>query len=260
MQLYTRLFSIALQDLLEYRLDHVIRALRYGLAIGLYGLLWLAINRESPQLNLNPQELIRYYLLAAILYGASNFHLDYVEADIRLGKISIFLLKPLSSYLYYYFIEAVRMTFEVFFKSVVFFPIAYLFGLRLETTIGNLLLFYLMLPLIFTYSYTVYFTVSSLAFRFHRAEALRMSVMFFSRFVSGVYVPLYFLPHNVVESLFALPFPHLAFTPIQIALGEFAWFEVLASFVILFSWTMFFILLQKFIWQRMIHHYESTGI
>jgi ABC-2 type transport system permease protein len=247
-----------MQDVFEYRWEAIMRSSKYALNILLMALVWMAVGQAGGQLGMSTKELTIYYIAAALLYSFSNFHLSYVESDIRLGYISKYLLKPLSAHSFYFFKQWSDALFEFIFKSAVFLPIA----LRLGWTITpwRLGLFLLFLPVIFYTAFTIFFCLSILTFWLSRSDSIRMSVMFLGRFLSGLFIPIAFLPPGLAERLRWLPFPHYAATPIQLLLDTISPLAALESLVILLNWALVFSVLRKYLWHKAVHAYESTGL
>lgn len=260
MKKYLFAFQLELLEILEYRIDNLLRLLRYTALISFVMFLWLAVKRENPDLDFNIPQIVTYYLGAAILYGLSNYHLDYVESDIRLGYISKFMLKPLSPHLYYFGVEAATAVFDVVMRVTFMIPLYLFLGFTYHTSWSQLLLVFLFMPLIFYTTFTLYFTLSLLGFWFTQVDSIRMSFVFLIRFTSGMMIPLVFFPTWLQQILYFSPVPHFAFTPIRLLQGALSVNEGLRGLTILFIWAILFSLLQKWMWYQASRNYESTGI
>ncbi|HYD35303.1 MAG TPA: ABC-2 family transporter protein [Vitreimonas sp.] len=260
MSKYWLVFRLSLLDILEYRVDNILRLFRYVIMVTFVMMLWIAVSKETTQLNTTANELVIYYLFSAIVYGLSNYHLDYVEEDIRLGHISKFLLKPISPFWYYFFHEAATALFDITIKSLVLIPLLWFLGYTFQVSWLSLSLFLIYLPLIFYTTFSIYFGLSTLGFWLTQVESIRMSVLFIGRYLSGIFIPALFFPDFFQKILWWLPFSHYAFTPIQIIKNQLSFPDGLRGLGILITWMLVFTIFRVIIWRLATHSYESTGI
>ncbi|HEX7017387.1 MAG TPA: ABC-2 family transporter protein [Patescibacteria group bacterium] len=260
MKKYLLSFQLALLDILEYRVDNLMRLIRYSALISFVMFLWLAVKKENPDLSLDISQIITYYVAAAIMYGLSNYHLDYVESDIRLGYISKFMLKPLSPHLYYMGVEAATAFFDICVRVFFLIPLVWLLGYAYHPSFLQVLLAVAFLPIIFYTTFTLYFSLSLLGFWFIQVDSIRMSALFLIRFTSGMMIPIIFFPEWFQKLLYYSPAPHFAFTPIRLLQGELSLTLGLHALGILSIWAIIITLLQKWMWYQASRNYESTGI
>jgi ABC-2 type transport system permease protein len=259
LQKYYRVFLVCVQDAFNYRSELITRAFRYALNIILISYVWLAAAAESHS-TINANQIISYYFFTAMLYSLSNFHTDYVEEDIRLGYISKFLVKPIAPFWYYCIYQGSTALLETILKVAIMFPLMWLLGLNLALSWMNLILFFLSLPLIFFCMFSLYFAISGTAFWFQAVDSIRMSIMFCFRFLSGIFVPLFFLPAWFLQVSQWLPFASVAYFPVQLLQGNLSSQQVAIFFLNLGSWATVFFFLQTIVWKKATHSYESTGI
>jgi ABC-2 type transport system permease protein len=235
------------------------RTFRYALNILLISCVWLAASAESHS-AIDTHQIISYYFLAAILYSLSNFHTDYVEEDIRLGYISKFLVKPIDPFWYYCIFQGSTALLETLLKLVVMVPLLWIIGLHVDFSLTHVTLFAISLPFIFFTMFSIYFAISGTAFWFHSVESIRMSVLFSFRFLSGMFVPLFFLPAWFLQISQWLPFASVAYAPIQLLQGNLTTQQTFVFFTNLLCWGALFFCVQKYIWRKATRNYESTGI
>ncbi len=257
---YWLFFKISLQDILTYRFDLIMRTFRYAMNIVLISFVWLAIARETTMTSINTQDIVRYYFFTAILYGLSNFHTDNIEEDIRLGAISKYLVKPINAFWLYFIYQGTTALLETVIKMTVMVPLLFVLGFSFGIDLLHLLGFSISLPIIFFGMFSLYFGLSCLAFWFQAVESIRISIMFCFRFLSGIFVPLIFMPPGFLSISRWLPFQNLAFQPVEFLQGKLSTTDSIAFFVSLVVWTALFFLFQNFIWRKATHSYESTGI
>jgi ABC-type uncharacterized transport system permease subunit len=177
--IYLHVGRLSLADILEYRVDNIIRIGRYVLTISFALFLWMAIGNETTITEINIQELIGYYVAAMIIYGTSNYHLDYIERDIRLGYMSKYLTKPVSAFWYYFAHQATVALYDIIVKSILFLPFIAFTSIFSITTVLKLSIVSLLLAVTFATTFSLYYCFSSLAFWFQQVDSLRMTLLFF---------------------------------------------------------------------------------
>jgi ABC-2 type transport system permease protein len=257
-QKYFLVFKSSVLDALEYRLDFFLHTFKYAFTISLMAGVWLAVAREKTLVGFSNQEIIIYYLTAAVIYNASNFHPEYVEADIKQGFITKLLIKPVSAFWYYFSHQSASLCIETLFKLAVFLAVIPL--LQISFTPHHVWLVLLYFPMIFLFCFSLFFCIATFTFWFHDVWSFRFCVMFMTRMLSGMLIPLVFFPVWYQSVSFYLPFQHLAFTPIQILLNKINITQGLQGLGILGLWTLGMFLVQKLVWHKASQSYEGTGI
>jgi ABC-2 type transport system permease protein len=251
---------LTLSDIFEYRFDNLSRIGRYAFMVSFMLFLWMAIAKETTIAQLNLEELVRYYVAAIIIYGVSNYHLDYLENDIRLGYISKYLLKPVSAFGHYFTHQGTVTVYDVLVKLVAFAPfIIFLYGFEGGSLLHTGITVLLLISGFFT-TFSLYYCFSILAFWFQQVGSLRMTALFLGRYLSGILVPFYLFPDALQRFLWWSPFPHFAFTPIGLVTGRVEPMQALQGLIIMTVWGTLFFLCSKYIWHKATHAYESTGI
>lgn len=257
---YSTIARLTVSDILEYRLDNLFRIGRYAFMVSFMLFLWLAIAEESAISSFNIPELIQYYILAIIIYGVSNYHLDYIETDIRLGYASKYLLKPISAFWHYCIHQATINGYDVLVKLFLFAPLFFIMDISLSLHFSTILLATLLLIAGFFTTFSLYFSFSIMAFWFAQVDSLRMTALFLGRYLSGVLIPFYLFPQEVQNFLWWSPFPHYAYTPIALLNGSISVIQGLQGLCILSIWGIIFFVISTYIWNQATHVYESTGL
>jgi ABC-2 type transport system permease protein len=260
MKKYLLVCKLAFQDVMEYRFDLLVRVAKYSLMVVLMSLVWIAVAKESSQPLFTNKETVSYFVFAAILYSLSNFHPYYIEQDIRMGSLTKYLVKPVTPFWYYFWFEGSRVFTEVFIRVGCILPLLWMFGFQFQTSLVNLAMVVLFMPVIFFFTFSFFVLISAFAFWIQDVYAIRWTLSIFSRFLSGVLVPISFFPENVQKITFFLPFQHLAFTPIQILQNKISFQEAWLAFGVLFVWTLAMYGVQTYVWMKGEHEYEGGGI
>lgn len=260
MQKYLLVFRLAAQELFQYRFDFLASTTKYALMVLMMTLVWIAVAKENPNLPLTNQETIRYFFFSAVLFSLSNFHTNYIEDDIRLGSMNKFLLKPISAFAYYFWYESAPALIETSIKLIVMLPLLWLLGFSFSISLPHLALGMVFLPLIFVCAFTLYSTISGLAFWITEAFALRWSITIIIRFLSGILIPISFLPATAQSIMYWLPFEHLAYTPIQLFQAKISLSQGTTALFILACWTLIILAARYRLWQAGYKQFEGSGI
>ena len=257
MNKYLLIFKFAILDALEYRVDLFIHVIKYALFTSLTALIWISVSKYSDFSPMSPEQLIIYYLIASITYSFSNYHTAYIENDIRTGHISLFFIKPISPFFYYFSFQFGINLLEAILRVIILGLVAYFMLPDLNFSGINILNFILSLFIVYIFTFTSYFCFSLLAFWFQYVDSIRMSYLFISRLFSGILVPITFFSITLQEKLKFLPFPYLTHVPIEIIQGKSSIFSLI---IVLFFWILIAILIYKFMWKKALKSYESVGI
>jgi len=260
MHKYGLIFKLSLLDIFQYRVDFFLHTLKYATMILMMAFVWTAVGRDNPSFGFNQNQIVSYFFFAAMLYSLSNFHPVYIEEDIKLGALSRFLLKPLSPYLFYLSHEAANAVLETFLKVVVMLPLLHLSGLSVVAGLPQVLVIILYLPVIFIFAFDLLTLISTLTFWLNEAWALRWSLTIIFRLLSGILVPISLFPVFLQPLLMWLPFPYLAFIPIQLLLNNISLETGLRGLGLLGCWTVGLHLFRLWLWKQGIKKYESVGI
>src|SRR5690349_17766877 len=110
---YWLVCKLSFQDVFEYRFDFSVHIVKYTMMILLMSLVWIAVGKETQQSVFSSQDIVSYYVFAAVVYSLSNFHPFYIETDIKLGSLTKYLMKPLQPFWYYFCFEATHSFLEL---------------------------------------------------------------------------------------------------------------------------------------------------
>lgn len=257
---YWYVYVLSWKLLLEYRFDNALRGFRYTVSVLLFGTVWVTIAKISPSAQFEPQYVVTYFIYSALFFGLANYHLDEIETEIRLGYISKFLVKPIDAFWYYFAHQAAIMSFDVLTKLIFIWPIAYFFSIELTTSLPNLVMGLLFIPFIALTTFSFYFAATTCAFWFNEVSALRLTLVFIQRFLSGAFIPLTLFSPLLTSINSWLPFPYFVGTPIAVLLNQLSMFQIIQALAILFIWTVLGILSQRWLWHKATHSFEATGL
>lgn len=257
---YFLVLKLAVQDLFTYKFDFFLSMMKYAIMVFLMTIVWLNVEKNGHVGAFNTQETISYFVMSAMLYSLSNFHPWYVEDDIRYGYLSKYLVKPVTPMLYYFFFELAKVGLETISKMIVFLSILFWLKLLPNFSLLNVGILLAYCPFIFIFAFQWLVIISQLSFWMTESYAIRWAVTLFTRLMSGILLPIVYLPEQVQKIFYFLPFEHLAFTPINFMLGKISLSVLGHAFSVLLVWIVIISLFRQWMWRKGLKSYEGTGI
>lgn len=254
---YFLIFRIAVLDAFEYRVNLFLHVFKYAFFTALTAMIWIAVTTYSTSSPMTISNIIVYYLLAAITYSLTSFHIIYVENDIRMGNISSLLLKPVKPFYHYLSFQFGISLLEAILRAVILFTIIFIYFPNTQLQVLNVISFIIVMLFAYVFCFTSFYCFSLLAFWFQNVSSIRMCYLFTLRMLSGIVVPLAFFPSQVQNILFYTPFPHLTDLPTKIITGQ---ASLIPSITILSFWIIIVYCLYRLIWRSSQKAYESIGV
>ncbi len=204
------------------------------------------------------KQMIFYHLWVLIIsIMVSTYSSDKLSEDIRLGKISTYLIYPFN---FWEFHTASFLSFQAIqtLISIITIGVLWSSGILHSISISILSqgLIYCFVASFFWYS--IQYLTAIMAFWLEETWILRVIFMIIKNFLSGSIIPLSFFPETFVEILKFTPFPYMIYYPVKIFMGEIS--LIGAPLIILILWTTLIIVICHFVWKRGIKLYEAAGI
>lgn len=266
MRKYAHVLNIGIQSTLVYRVNFVVRAL-FGLVplLSLI-LLWRAIFEGQSATHVGGYTLpdvITYYLIVNVVVALTSVTEDdwQIAADIRDGRISQFLLKPMD-YLAYRLclFGAGRL---VYTASAALPLAAFLWFQRENLTAPASALhfaaFVVSLGLTALLQFFVSFTMALLAFWVLEVATFIFILFAFEYVAGGHLFPLDMLPAPIHAALNLTPFPYMLYFPVRVYLGRVEGSELALGFAVQIGWVLAVLALARFVWNRGLKHYSAVG-
>lgn len=229
-------------------------AIKYNLWNSIY-----ATNSYKHIKGYSLSEMIQYqfWILIFDFFVRSHFFSQNISSDIRLGRISSFLLYPfgflsyqwslfLSDKLIQFFIGAFSLSLAFIFGWVEIPLVALLFKAGIFVLMVNAFWFFTQL------------LIGFIAFWLEETWSLNVSVRFVSAFFSGSIIPLDLYPEAFSKVLLWTPFPYLTYIPVRILMGE--PIDVGFSLFVLSIWSLILFFCTKWIWKKGLKLYTGAGI
>ena len=262
---YWKLFDLGLQNTFVYRWNFLLRMV-FGI-VPLIGavFLWQAVfrGREGGIEGYDFPAMIFYFLLVVFLENLITPTEDewQIAAEIRDGRISAYLTKPLN-YLAYRF--CTYASYRLLYFGVVLVPIlilAYVFRA------------YIVLPAnVLTWPAFLISTIMAALIQFLMAYSLALisfwvlevsTIIFihyaFEYFLSGQVFPLDMMPRWLQGFLLWSPFTYELFFPVQIAMERVHGAALVRGLAIQAGWVLLMWLCAHWLWARGIRKYQAVG-
>ena len=256
-------FKISLSKNLNYKVNFALTmiipvivffAIKYNLWHSIYD-----INPQEEIQGYSLSEMIEYqfWILIFDLFVRAHFFSQNISIDIRMGKISSFLLYP------FHFIS---YQLSLFLSNKLIQSFIGAFSLILAVVGGGLdlpspgLLFQGLLFIIMAsvFWFWMQLIIGFLAFWLEETWSLNVSLRFIAAFFSGAIIPLDLYPQLLTDILLWTPFPHLIYIPVRILMGEAI--PLGFPFLILSIWLILLSFLAQWIWRKGLKLYTGAGI
>jgi len=259
---WAQTMSIAFSDRLAYKFDFVLYVLgpsivfffiKYNLWVSIY-----SYQTESVIKGYDLGMMLQYqaWILIVSFLAQGHTSLQLAE-DIRLGRISSYLLYPFSFWQYHTAAFFSLQVIQIFVATVslMVLVLAGLLPVNLDLLIQGVF-FSLLVGLLW---FAFQFTIGLLAFWLEETWVLRVMLMLVAQFLSGAIIPLELYPDWLRSLLLYTPFPYLAYIPVKIFMGEYD-ASYLQTLLILIFWIGAVFMLARFVWRRGLRLYSAAGM
>lgn len=221
---------------------------------------WLSISGTSAS-PMSRIEFVQYFILV-ILIGTwtSAWAGQFISADIRLGKISPYLLKPVP----FIFHQIANNIGEKIIKTIYLLPfVVYLllsfnFNLPLNNYL-NIILFVVVISISTLLMFITDMCIGFGAFWLDDTAAIFELFGICMFFFSGKFIPLIMMPKAIQQISSLLPFRYVLSFPIELFLGKLSLVDILKGLTIQIVWLGVVILVYRHCWLRGLKKYSASG-
>ena len=227
-------------------------------------LMWTAIYGDQELIRgFSIREMITYILIGNLFNAMiRNFLTGIVSADIKEGRLSAFLLMPISYFQFVISREIGRISVATFMSVISQSLIIMLFfGSFIINADGlYLLMILIMVILAFFTELLLSYLIGLSAFWFDDVDGLHSTVGRVQKFFSGGYFPLSLLPAGFVGVSYFLPFAYSFFVPAQLYLKKIDLVAGAKGIGVQMIWILILYGISIFMWKRGLKRYEGVGI
>ncbi len=264
--LYTRIFSLGMQNSLVYRWNFLVRAIAGFVPLLGSVFLWKAVFADADHeafSGYNYHVMMAYFLSLIVLDAlTSPVEDDFaIASDIRDGRISQVLLKPIN---YFTYRVSLFLSSRLVYAAVVCIPVGamliffrdYFDSIPMARTLPYALL--AMIGSAFL-QFTITYAVAMLAFWLLEIGSV-VFIIFSIEFLAGGHVfPLDVLPAPLYAICRWLPFAYEYYFPVGLFLGRIQGDAIWQGFLVQWAWIAFFYLVGQALWRRGLKRYTSVG-
>lgn len=206
--------------------------------------------------------MITYVLVGGIFFVVTrNFTAETVAEDIRTGKLSSFITKPISYLAYFLSMAQGRCMHLINGVATQLIIIAFFNNYIIsDVNAVGMLVIIVMLLISYYNQLLISFLVGTIAFWVEEVDGIYFSISQVQRFLSGYFFPLTLLPTLAITIAYATPFAYRYFVPMQLFLGKITIADGLRGVTICLLWTLILHGAIALVWRRGIKTYEGVNI
>lgn len=227
-------------------------------------LMWSAIYSDQKNIGgMTLQEMITYILVGNLFNAmVRNFLSNIIARDIKEGRLSMFLIKPMSYFSYILSQEIGRISLSTIMSVltsalvIVFFKNIFIWNFD----IIYFLIIALMIILAFITELLLYYLIGLIAFWTDEVDGIYATIDRIKKFFSGGYFPINILPLIFAQVSFFLPFVYSFYIPAQLYLKRLDPLTGMKGLLIQAMWIGILYVITKIVWNRGLKRYEGVGI
>ncbi|OGK42926.1 hypothetical protein A3A74_03175 [Candidatus Roizmanbacteria bacterium RIFCSPLOWO2_01_FULL_35_13] len=260
---FLKIFLLHFEGIFEHRLRSFIWFLIPVTNMLPMILFWTLATRTNPYISWSMQSLNSYYLVLIIAMALLTSHIeeDVGDIDIKQGELTKYLMKPFSYYWIKFFEEIPYRILQGFYGVVLLLILSTLFGEFFQINLSVNIVFFGLIAatLAFFISHTFKMIVGYMAFWFTDNRAITEAVFILIIIFAGQVVPLELFPGKLKEVALFLPFASMIYYPVIIFLGKTNLIETLKILSLQTFWLVFFLILEKVVWNKGIRKFTAIG-
>lgn len=263
MKKYLEVFKVTWEEYMIYRLNFTMWRIRTILRLMIVFFLWSAIFVGRTKIfGYNEAQMMTYILGTSIVssFVLSSRTVD-VGGEINEGKLTNYLLKPLSYFRFWFTKDIADKLFNLIFSIIELTILITIFKPPLYFQQNT---FFLLLTIIAVgFSILMYFFINILLgfIAFWSPDIWPPRFIFFviTDFLAGALFPLDILPKSIYTILSFTPFPYLLFFPLKIYTGGLLPADIFKGFIVLIIWTVILAKCVDSVWHRGLRVYSAEG-
>lgn len=260
---YLAVASNTWSEMVTYRLNFMMWRVRSVMQLLTMYFLWLVVIPQSSQIFGYSQQLMLTYIIGVSFLSAIilSTRTQEIGDNIYRGDLSIFLVRPINYFLYWFWRDIGDKLFNISFVIIELF----MFFLIVNPPFlfqKDILLVSLTVISVFIAT-VLYFLIGSLlgmiGFWSPEVWAPRFILLILLQFFAGSLFPLDILPKTLFNIFQATPFPYLLYFPLKIYLGQLSFHLILGGFAISIVWIFILFWTVVFVWQKGLKIYTAVG-
>ncbi len=218
------------------------------------------------QSNSNPmiagftlEMMLRYqcWILVFSLLTSSYSERSLAE-DIRLGRISSYLIYPFSFWKFHF---ASFLAFSSLQLVIALISIIIFYVLEMITIEPISLIIFLAISIFVSILwFFLRFAIGLIAFWLEETWTFRIILVTLVNLLSGAIFPIDMFPKAIQQILYLTPFPFMTYFPVKIGMGLASNAEIINCFIAVIAWSLICLLFCNFLWKRGLKLYTASGM
>jgi len=259
---YWAIFKITWQNAVEYRMEFLAHMVLGLITLLVMYFIWSAVFEGRTYLgNYTFSSMMTYLVMVRFLHFVRRTSPVRIIADeIKEGKISAYLIKPVSYLRWWLAAFLAERIFESILRILMLFVFLILFPkiFNFPGTFNFLvILFFIGISLVLNYLFNL--LISLFAFFVTDVRLFRSTVIMACDFFAGSLIPIDLMPGVLKKIGLLLPFQFWIYFPIKLYQGDLTQNQIVGGMSLLFVWLLIFIFIVKYLWQKGIRTYEAIG-
>nr|WP_157180799.1 ABC-2 family transporter protein [Actinopolymorpha alba] len=225
-------------------------------------LIWRTALAHGAQLPIDEQYITTYFVLLSIVTMATSSWLTtFLASDIRLGKLSSWMVRPASLLLNFVANNLSEKVMKLFALVPMIGVLWWAFHDSMNVPAGpsRVVLFVISILLAGILVFTIDILIASLAFWMDDVSALHQARLVIANVLSGSIVPLALMPSWSRGFIDNQPFRYTVSFPVEIVAGDLSSAELLTGIGFQLGYVLVFGVLARLVWSSGIRAYSAVG-
>ena len=261
MKTYISIAAIKFKNNMVYRFEYVMGIINTVLNFLVYWCIYKALYGGATEVDgITFSMVATNFVISLGLTNAFSKNEMFLQDKIKQGTIANEFLKPVNFKLRMMFEDLGDGFFKVVFNFLPAVIIAMLFT-KLEPPAGifNFLLCIISAVLGYLVLWHISFIIQTLAFWLFNVWGLVTIKNVIVNILSGVLLPLWFMPEPILNIIKFTPFDSIFFTPVQLYLGQLQGYEIIINFGRQLLWIGILYAIGELLWRKGIKRLVVQG-
>lgn len=262
-KIYFQVAKNTWDEMVTYRMNFLMWRIRTVLQVLTVYYLWLVLIPGSGQFLGYSQAQMLTYVLGTTLVASIVFSTRTHEIgdNINSGDLSLFLLRPVNYFLYWFVRDVADKGFNIMFAVSELVILLFLLKPPIFIQTNPLTLLFFLISIVL--AVLLYFYIGSLlgliGFWSPEVWAPRFILFILLNFFAGSIFPLDILPETIFTIFSYLPFSYLLYFPLKIYLGHINISAMYFGFSVSVIWIFILYMCVQFVWNRGLKLYTAVG-
>lgn len=225
-------------------------------------LIWRTALANGAQLPIDEQYVTTYFVLLSIVTMATSSWLtSFLASDIRLGKLSSWMVRPASLLLPFVANNVSEKIMKVCALAPMIGLLWWVFhdSMNVPAGLSRMALFAISIALAAVLVFTIDILIASLAFWMDDVSALHQARQLSANVLSGSIVPLALMPDWSRDFIDNQPFRYTVSFPVEILAGHLSRAELLTGIGVQLGYVLAFGVLARLVWAAGTRAYSAVG-